>query len=168
VRKKVRGFLIGPLKYEKKLQKVLKKTPFRRVAHKKGTICTRRCKSHFFLTHPAWNSYVNSAEIWKWKTMRISNSYLIRKRESPYHCKSGIAIFSWTISSNYAYSPFKQRDKKYVIFNQKFLFWIISVRSILGKLFHKIVIIIIVMFMYRIKKDILRAKHPIQPLWIYF
>ena len=59
--------------------------------------------------------------------------------------------------------PLSSWDKKYVIFNQKFLFWIISVRSILGKLFHKIMIIIIVMFMYRIKKDILRAKHPIQP-----
>ena len=36
----------------------------------------------------------------------ISISYLIRKSFQGYHCKSGIAIFAWRVTWNYAYSPF--------------------------------------------------------------
>ena len=34
----------------------------------------------------------------------ISNSYLIRQNLQGYRCKSGIAIFEWRVTWNYAYS----------------------------------------------------------------
>ena len=37
----------------------------------------------------------------------ISNSYSIRQRFQGYRCKSGIVIFTWRLTWNYADSPFK-------------------------------------------------------------
>ena len=53
--KKVRGFFFGPLKYQKNtnFQRILKKTPYRRVAQKKVQIT-------LFLTHPVYNAVKQS------------------------------------------------------------------------------------------------------------
>ena len=70
--KKIRGFSFGPLKYQKnyKFSKNIEKTPYRRVAQKKVQFCTRRRKSHFFLTHPVQFSFIHIIIIYAY------NSYL--------------------------------------------------------------------------------------------
>ena len=37
----------------------------------------------------------------------IYNSYLIKQSSQGYRCESGIAIFAWRVTWNYAYGPFK-------------------------------------------------------------
>jgi len=64
--KKVRGFFLQ-LEYQKKIKKISKnieKSPYRRVAQKKVHFCTRRRKSHFFLTHPVVVVFTDVVKIW--------------------------------------------------------------------------------------------------------
>ena len=58
--------------------------------------------------HALRRFYSNSTairEIYKQSSFSSINS----QRFKGYRCKSGIALFAWRVTLNYAYSPFKRR-----------------------------------------------------------
>ena len=64
---------------------------------------------HFFLqARNTQDTFAENPHMKQFKETKtfISYSYLIRQRFQGYRFKSGIAIFSWRITLNYAYSPF--------------------------------------------------------------
>ena len=54
-----------------------------------------------------WPSMQNENYQFKETKTLLSNSYLIRYSSHEYRCKSGIVIFSWRVTWNYAHSPCK-------------------------------------------------------------
>ena len=52
----------------------------------------------------SWETMEKLSELCK--KMTLSSTFLIRLRFQGYLCKSVIAIFAWSVTGNYAYSPF--------------------------------------------------------------
>ena len=70
----------------------------------------RKWLAHFLLIRSKGDTYrikhFSSQEI------DISCTFLMRLRLQGYRCKSGIAIFAWRVTRNYAYSIFKHAVKE--------------------------------------------------------
>ena len=54
------------------------------------------------------NEYFRNKHLLSQRTRTVSSTCLIRLRFQGNRCKSGISIYAWRFSWNYAYSPFKQ------------------------------------------------------------
>ena len=70
----------------------------------------RKCLVHFLFIRTNRETYRNKHLSFQ-KKDGITHICFIRLRFQGYHCKLGIVIPAWRVTWNYAYSPFKIRNK---------------------------------------------------------